>query len=101
MLKKYTALFLMITSLPIGLILWAGIFYYAKENIQYFTHIADLGFRGSLVLVFVYKVLSEMLKSKTNNEKSILFNKYDVLELFIIYIGITLMIGKALTLFLR
>ena len=46
MLKKSTALLLMITSLPIALSLWAGIFYYAKENIQYFTHVADLGFRA-------------------------------------------------------
>jgi hypothetical protein len=101
MIKKSTALLLMITSLHIGLSLWAGIFYYTKENIQHFTHIADLGFRGSLFLVFICKVLSETLKNKTNNEESILFNKYDVIELFVIYIGITLIIGKVLTLFLR
>ena len=94
MIKKSIALVIMITSLPVGLLVWFVIYKHYQYDEPKFNMIVEWGFRSSLILVFLSKILSELFKKKNKNNESIYFNMYDIVELIVIYIGIALFIGK-------
>lgn len=99
-IKKSKTVIFMLTSIPVGILVWFFVFYYLKGDYVLFRKATRLGMTISVIMIFISRLILTSSDYEKKRSKGDYFSIIDMISVVLGYLGLIFSFGVIIVFFL-